>query len=135
MRAEERQKLLTRYTALLARWAVSPCVRRALATEPRHVFVERGVYLPDGHGGWGHRNIGLLEHIYSDRQLVVKTSPLVSRSQPALLAIMLELLDLSPGVRVLEIGTGTGYFAALLAEMGGNPNLVTTSEIQPDVAA
>jgi protein-L-isoaspartate(D-aspartate) O-methyltransferase len=49
------------------------------------------------------------------------------------MALMLELLDLQPGMRVLEIGTGTGYNAALMAELVGDPGLVSTIDIQEDV--
>jgi protein-L-isoaspartate(D-aspartate) O-methyltransferase len=51
------------------------------------------------------------------------------------MAQMLELLDLKPGARVLEIGAGTGYNAALLAEMVGPRGRVVSTELHPDSAA
>ena len=48
-----------------------------------------------------------------------------STSQPSLMAGMLALLDLGPGQRVLEIGVGTGYNAALLCELVGEGNVVS----------
>ncbi|WP_156994474.1 methyltransferase domain-containing protein, partial [Pseudonocardia acaciae] len=56
-----------------------------------------------------------------------------SASQPSVVATMLAALDVEPGMRVLEIGTGTGWNAALLAHRVGAPN-VTTVEIDPEVA-
>ena len=56
-----------------------------------------------------------------------------SASMPAVVADMLAKLDAHPGLRVLEIGTGTGYNAALLAERLGAEN-VTTIEIDPALA-
>jgi len=49
-------------------------------------------------------------------------------SQPYVVALMTELLDLKPGDKVLEIGTGTGYHAAVLAEIADS---VYTIEINP----
>ncbi|MCD5407756.1 hypothetical protein LR090_00565 [Candidatus Bipolaricaulota bacterium] len=75
--------------------------------------------------------------IYSDQPLVVQVegvAPTSSTSQPSLVARMLELLELRPGMRVLEIGTGTGYNTALLCELVGDSNLVWTIEVQPHVA-
>jgi protein-L-isoaspartate(D-aspartate) O-methyltransferase len=57
-----------------------------------------------------------------------------SASAPGVVARMLRLLDLEPGMRVLEIGTGTGYNAALLSAFSGSGN-VTTVEVDPAVAA
>jgi protein-L-isoaspartate(D-aspartate) O-methyltransferase len=57
-----------------------------------------------------------------------------SASRPDIVAAMLEAGRVEPGMRVLEIGTGTGYTAALLAHRLGAPN-VTTIEIDPDLAA
>ena len=48
---------------------------------------------------------------------------------------MLELLDLTPGLKVLEVGAGTGYNAALLAELVGDQRLVITVEVAQDVVA
>jgi protein-L-isoaspartate(D-aspartate) O-methyltransferase len=46
---------------------------------------------------------------------------------------MLELLELAPGMKVLEIGAGTGYNAALMAELVGDPGQVIAIDIQEDV--
>jgi protein-L-isoaspartate(D-aspartate) O-methyltransferase len=58
---------------------------------------------------------------------------LSSISQPSLVAQMLDMLDLQPGHRVLEIGAGTGYCAALLAELVGPSGQVTTIDLDPEV--
>ena len=60
--------------------------------------------------------------------------PTSSCSQPSIVAAMLEALDVRPGHRVLEIGTGTGWNAALLAERVGERGKVTSIEIDPAVA-
>jgi protein-L-isoaspartate(D-aspartate) O-methyltransferase len=57
--------------------------------------------------------------------------PVSSSSQPSLMAEMLQALDVRPGMRVLEIGAGTGYNAALLAALGAE---VVSVDVQPDVA-
>ncbi|MCX5008588.1 methyltransferase domain-containing protein [Streptomyces sp. NBC_00638] len=59
----------------------------------------------------------------------VPTSP---SSQPSIMLAMLEVLDVSEGHRVLELGTGTGYIAALLCHRLGDAN-VTSIDIDPDL--
>ncbi len=59
--------------------------------------------------------------------------PTSSSSMPTVMAGLLEALDLRSGHRVLEIGTGTGYDAALLCDRVGDGN-VTTIELHPDLA-
>ena len=61
-------------------------------------------------------------------------TPTSSSSSPDAMAFMLEDAQLHPGLRILEIGTGTGYNAALLAHILGNPRLVFTVEIDPTLA-
>jgi protein-L-isoaspartate(D-aspartate) O-methyltransferase len=52
-------------------------------------------------------------------------------SAPIIVASMLKEMHLEPGLRVLEIGTGSGYNAALLAELVGDPSLVTSIDLDP----
>jgi len=78
-----------------------------------------------------------LSIIYSDQALITahdQMAPTSSTSQPSLIARMLQLIDLSPGMQVLEIGTGTGYNAALLAELNGESSHVFTIEYQQSIA-
>jgi protein-L-isoaspartate(D-aspartate) O-methyltransferase len=91
----------------------------AFARVPRHVFLP-GVPL---------------ETVYADDAVVTHDEggvPTSSSSQPSLMARMLEQLDVRAGDRVLEVGAGTGYNAAVLAALGA---AVTTVELQPEVAA
>ena len=78
-----------------------PDVLRAMRTVPRHEFVPEE-----------YRN-----RAYNDSPLPIGFGQTIS--QPYIVAWMTELLDLEPGDRVLEIGTGSGYQAAVLAELGG----------------
>lgn len=85
--------------------------------------------------------------VYSDRPLVIQFDdgatewpqagyrPTSSASMPSVVAGMLRALGPQPGESVLEIGTGTGWNAALLAEIVGPNGHVTTVEIDPDVTA
>jgi protein-L-isoaspartate(D-aspartate) O-methyltransferase len=84
----------------IGREALSPVLRRALLDVPRHLFVA-----PQ-----------LMAMAYQDTPLPIGFDKTVS--QPFMGAVMIELLDLTPGARVLEVGTGLGYQAAVMAEIG-----------------
>jgi protein-L-isoaspartate O-methyltransferase len=79
-----------------------------------------------------------LEVVYRNEALAAKTDArgrwLSSSSQPSIMAIMLEQLELELGHRVLEIGAGTGYNAALLRHIVGPGGHVATIEIDPQLA-
>jgi Protein-L-isoaspartate(D-aspartate) O-methyltransferase (PCMT) len=110
----------------------SPAVERAFLRVERHRLLETFYRPPGPQGGPPihhdpERPLGVhLELIYSNTALgtrFVDGMPASSTSQPSLVAEMLELLELVPGARVLEIGAGTGYNAALMAEIVGCSDL------------
>jgi protein-L-isoaspartate(D-aspartate) O-methyltransferase len=76
---------------------------------------------------------------YSDESVVVKSgadgTPVSSSSQPTMMAIMLDQLGLRSGHRVLEIGAGTGYNAAVMAHIVGEAGRVVTVDIDAELAA
>lgn len=92
---------------------LSPAVRGALHEVPRHRFV------PDGQR----------RHAYENRPLPIGHGQTIS--QPLIVAIMTELLQIGPGARVFELGTGSGYQAAVLAALGAE---VYSVEIIPELA-
>ncbi|MGH3405718.1 MAG: methyltransferase domain-containing protein [Streptosporangiaceae bacterium] len=112
-------------SSLTARAALrSPRWVRAFRTVPRDVFTPR-IFIDPGHTGSYELLDGTqpgrwrewLEQVYSDEPLVTQLDGgtwLSSSSQPSLMAMMLEALAVTGTERVLEIGTGTGYNAALL---------------------
>jgi protein-L-isoaspartate(D-aspartate) O-methyltransferase len=71
-----------------------------------------------------------LDQAYADHPLPIGYGQTIS--QPSLVAMMTELLDVQPGERVLEIGTGSGYQAAILREL---TDQVYSVEIIPELAA
>ncbi len=90
-----------------------PETLRAMATVPRHLFVP--AYLR--------------RQAYADGPLPIGHGQTIS--QPYIVAYMTEILHLKPEQRVLEIGTGSGYQAAVLAEL---TDRVYTMEIIPELA-
>jgi methyltransferase of ATP-grasp peptide maturase system len=124
--------------------------REAFGRVPRHVFVPRLFLDRDSNGHFvpldGDRpecREEWLRAVYSDDTLFTqldgddrawKTAsaegsvtglPTSSSSQPSLMAMMLEALDIDDGQRVLEIGTGTGYNAALMCEALGSGHVAS----------
>ncbi len=122
-----------------------PRWRSAFEAVPRHVFVPR-FYDEDRNlvdGAEPEQQHRWLSAIYSDVSLVTQRTPLPdtdvdwptsSSSMPRLMAGMLELLSVADGHRVLEIGTGTGYNAALLSHRLGSAN-VTSIDLDPSLVA
>src|SRR5437588_7986072 len=79
-----------------------------------------------------------LKDVYEDTAIMTKFGErgvaVSSSSQPAIMAIMLEQLRVGPGHRVLEIGAGTGYNAALLAHLVGSEGHVVTLDFDEDLS-
>ncbi|MCP3977282.1 MAG: protein-L-isoaspartate(D-aspartate) O-methyltransferase [bacterium] len=96
-----------------ARDITDPNVLEAIRTVPRHRFV------PDN----------VSDQAYEDYPLPIGHGQTIS--QPYIVALMSEALGVGPGDKVLEIGTGSGYQAAVLAAMGCE---VYTIEIIPELA-
>ena len=75
------------------------CVLRAMEKIPRHLFVDEG----------------LIDQAYNDSPLPIGEKQTIS--QPYIVALMTEALELAGREKVLELGTGSGYQAAILAEL------------------
>lgn len=108
--ADQRRKLVE---LLKSRGLKKKPVLDALLKVPRHKFVPAS-----------HRNLA-----YEDRALPIAHEQTIS--QPYIVGYMTEAADIAPGERVLEIGTGSGYQAAVLAELAKE---VYSIEIVPSLA-
>jgi protein-L-isoaspartate(D-aspartate) O-methyltransferase len=98
----------------------SPSVEAAFRAVPRHLFV------PHVALDAAYRNQAIPTKLLDGRAIS-------SASQPSIVAVMLEQLDVPPGQRVLEIGAGTGYNAALLRHLVGPTGRVVTVDIDQDI--
>jgi len=109
--AKERARMVE--TQIVARGVRDPRVLAAMRKVPRHLFVDPSQR----------------PHAYDDRPLPIANNQTIS--QPYIVALMTELLELPVGSRVLEIGTGSGYQSAVLAELASD---VYSIEILPELA-
>jgi len=99
---------------LVARGIHDRCILRAMATIPRHLFVPERI-----------RDVA-----YQDCPLPIGYNATIS--QPYIVALMTEMLELQDTDRVLEIGTGSGYQAAILAELAAQ--VFTIDRVAPLLA-
>ncbi|MER6530499.1 methyltransferase domain-containing protein [Streptomyces sp. NPDC001508] len=126
-------------------WAEDPVWREAFAAVPRHLFVPYYYVYVGVRGGQERRWGGSpdprdrerwLRGAYEDVPLATRMRDgqlISSSSQPSLMATMLVALRVEAGHRVLEVGTGSGYNAALLAHRLGDDDLVTTIDLEPEI--
>lgn len=119
-RTTERRHLLRQIeeeVAETAHWlgkdSLDPAVMTALGAVPRHAFVPR------------------MEQDYAYRNEPLPIGHRQTISQPYIVAVMSDQAGVGPGSRVLEVGTGCGYQAAVLAELGAE---VWTIETVPELA-
>ncbi len=112
-RFEERKRMVERLKEELN---ISDRVARAMLKVPRHLFV------PPEYS----------REAYSDYPLPIGYGQTISA--PHMVAIMCELLDLLPGQKVLEVGGGSGYHAAVVAELVGKNGKVIMIERIPELA-
>lgn len=133
----------------------SPRWRAAVEAVPRELFLHPGVFLPAEGGRWkpvtaaGSGPDKWVEIAYRDESLttqldgyltaeqardLVSGAPTSSSTTPFTVVDMLEKLEADDAHQVLEIGTGTGYSAALMCHRLGEDN-VTTVEVDPAVSA
>lgn len=85
---------------LVSKGITSEAVLEAMGKVPRHLFMDSG----------------FLEHAYQDKAFPIAANQTIS--QPYTVAFQTELLDVSLGQKVLEIGTGSGYQTAVLCLLG-----------------
>jgi protein-L-isoaspartate(D-aspartate) O-methyltransferase len=99
---------------IASRGIKDPLVLAAMKHVPRHMFVDES----------------LRNRAYEDHPLPIGEGQTIS--QPYMIALMAEALKLAEGEHVLEVGTGSGYLTAVLAEQGGH---VCSIELSSHLAA
>jgi len=120
---------------LVARHVIqTPAVERAFRTVPRHAFLPHPFVLP-----MDPLLSELIEtddpaRVYVDNLVVLKREKSINCGTPSVVAMQIELLAPTEGMRLLHVGTGSGYYTAILAELAGERGTVVGVEYEPDLA-
>jgi protein-L-isoaspartate(D-aspartate) O-methyltransferase len=115
----------------------SPRVEAAFAAVPREKFV--------GDGPWRLKSLWNMadywttddadpKNVYHDVLIALDEKLGLNNGQPSLWAFLFDRLGVVAGDRVLHLGSGTGYYTAILAELAGAEGRVTALEIEPSMA-
>ena len=123
-----------------AEYQLDKAIETAFLETPRHLFVRR--YKLSGEREWHEVDENNLEEhlplLYQDRSLTLwkedEDKRVSTISQPSLVLYMLNLLKLEPGHKVLELGAGSGWNAALIGHLVGASGHVYSMEIIPEIA-
>lgn len=112
-------------------------LKRALLNVPRHSFIEQ-YYDKEEQGEIVQvespkPTSKQLSKIYSDTGLMIREMPHSAASQPSLVFAMLADLELTRGLKVLEVGTGSGWNAGLIAFGVEDDHLVYSIDLQADL--
>ena len=113
-------------------------LQAAFATVPRERFV--------GDGPWRVKSLWNLAdywttedadpaNVYHDILIALDEKLGLNNGQPSLWAFLLDKIGVAAGEQVLHLGSGTGYYTAILAELAGAEGSVTAVEIEPSIAA
>ena len=116
----------------------SPRVEAAFAAVPREKFV--------GDGPWRLKSLWNMadywttddadpKHVYHDVLIALDEKLGLNNGQPSLWAFLFDRLGVAAGDQVLHLGSGTGYYTAILAELAGADGRVTAFEIEPSMIA
>jgi len=111
-----RARLIDRLKKRIGVDHISEQVLHAMMSVPRHLFVRKSD----------------IAHAYDDYPLPIGYGQTISA--PHIVAIMCTLLDVEKGMNILEIGGGSGYHAAVLAELTGPDGMVYSIERIPELA-
>jgi protein-L-isoaspartate(D-aspartate) O-methyltransferase len=112
-------------------------VEAAFAAVPREKFV--------GDGPWRLKSLWNMadywttddadpKHVYHDVLIALDERLGLNNGQPSLWAFLIDRLGVAAGEQVLHLGSGTGYYTAILAELAGAEGRVTAFEIEPSIA-
>jgi len=115
----------------------TPWLAEAVKQVPRQLFIGQYYATADAEPSGVNQldpSEDQLRIIYSDTGLMIRQAPNHSAaSQPSLVLSMLAALDVHPGQKILEVGTGTGWNAGLLSVGTGDDRLVYSIDMQPDL--
>ncbi len=131
------QESRRRYAAAICREAgvTSPTVKRAFATVPRESFLTPPPWTIFSPGGMMEASTSDPVDLYQDVLVVLDRSRGINNGQPSLHAAWLAAVAPGSGDGALQIGAGTGYYTALLAELVGPKGGVEAYEIEEELAA
>jgi protein-L-isoaspartate(D-aspartate) O-methyltransferase len=123
----------------------SPALVKAFATVPREKFIgpgpwrvgspERRALAAVGLGQASYVEVDDPRHLYHNVVVVLDAAGDINNGQPSALASWIDALDLKPGARVYHLGSGVGYYTAIMAEVVGPTGHVIASEVNTSLAA
>src|SRR5262249_48741502 len=117
----------------------SPGVVEALARVPREDFLPPGPWTIRGEADFQspprHTADGEVRHVYHNLAIAIDPARHLFNGAPGLLPMAIDALRVSPGDRVLHIGTGTGYYTAILAHCAGPSGRLLGIEVDEALAA
>ena len=116
----------------------TPALVDALATVPREAFLGGGPWVIRGESdfGSGPRTTPDADprHVYHNLAVAIDPARQLFNGAPGLLAMAIDRLDIRPGDRVLHLGTGLGYYTAIIAHCTGSSGRVLGLEVDLDLA-